>query len=385
MAEGPAGRDPRPADANVDGVGSAPPPALRSHKRLIVLGVLGWLALCGLCGLGWLVIVYPDSRPAATGRVTAVELGEQPSLQAVAADLGRARLIAQPGVFALYARVLGAGPRLRHGRVLVTDAMNVRELLQRIAVGYGATELRITIPEGFSRYDVAARLAEWGVCAQDEFARVSAQPDQLAQLDPKAPSTEGYLFPDTYRVRDDTRPQQLVRRMVDNARKRMARLQGDEASALGKLRDEFGFGLHEVVTLASIVEKEAHEASEQPVIAGVFLNRLRDPTFKPKRLQADPTVAYGCRLAPALPSCLGFDGKRITRVMTADPDNAYNTYRRDGLPPGPIANPGLSALRAVLHPAVHNYFYFVARGDGHHEFSATLQAHNAAVQHVGER
>jgi UPF0755 protein len=116
------------------------------------------------------------------------------------------------------------------------------------------------------------------------------------------------------------------------------------------------------------------------VIAGVFLNRLRDPSFHPKRLQADPTVAYGCLLQPELVSCLGFDGKRVTRSMTADPQNLYNTYRIEGLPPSPIANPGLSALRAVLHPAEHGYFYFVARGDGHHSFSASLSEHNQAVQ-----
>ena len=128
------------------------------------------------------------------------------------------------------------------------------------------------------------------------------------------------------------------------------------------------------------MEKEARVPSEQPLIAGVFLNRLRDPAFKPKRLQADPTVAYGCVVQPNLPSCAQFDGRRVTRTMTGDPNNPYNTYRHAGLPPGPIANPGLGALRAVLAPAVHDYLYFVASGAGAHAFSRTLADHNEASE-----
>ena len=135
-----------------------------------------------------------------------------------------------------------------------------------------------------------------------------------------------------------------------------------------------------MITLASIVEAEAAVAAELPVIAGVFLNRLRDPEFRPKRLQADPTVSYGCRLQPSLPSCAGFDGRRITRAMLAGADNPYNTYRHEGLPPGPVGNPGLAAVEAVLAPAEHDYLYFVARGGGRHAFSATLEEHNRAVE-----
>ncbi len=345
------------------------------------------LALVALCGLGWLVVAYPQTRVHTTGRVVGVQIDAATSVREVAEQLSRAGLLRRPRVFALYARVLGASSRLRRGRVLVTDAMSVRELLQRVAVGFGATELRITVPEGYNRLDIAARLGEWGVCDPEAFLQASgaaARAGALAQLDPAAPNAEGFLFPDTYRLRDDMRAEQVVARMLDNAGKRLSHLQAEEPESFGKLHAELGFGLHELVTLASIVEKEAHLPSEQPLIAGVFLNRLRDPQWKPKRLQADPTVAYGCKLAPALPSCAGFDGHRVLRVMTADPANAYNTYRLEGLPPGPIANAGLSALRAVLHPAAHNFYYFVARGDGHHEFSESLQAHNAAVQRAAE-
>jgi UPF0755 protein len=268
--------------------------------------------------------------------------------------------------------VLGAESKLRRGRVLLTPQMSARQLLQRVAAGFGSTSLLITIPEGFNRYDIAARLDDWNVCSRASFLGA------LDHLQADADGREGYLFPDTYWLHDEMPAEQVIARLSANARKRYDQLQDAEQVAFQRLRDDFGFGLHEVVILASIVEKEAHLPSEQPVIAGVFLNRLSSERFHPKRLQADPTVAYGCALLN-LPSCSGFDGKHITRAMLLDSDNPYNTYRIEGLPPSPIANPGLSALRAVLHPAVHDYFYFVSRGDGRHVFSSDLAAHNSAV------
>ncbi|MEO8800208.1 MAG: endolytic transglycosylase MltG, partial [Polyangiaceae bacterium] len=137
----------------------------------------------------------------------------------------------------------------------------------------------------------------------------------------------------------------------------------------------------EIVTLASMVEKEAAADEERPMIASVFLNRLRDPKFTPKVLQCDPTAAYGC-LAQAPPpvSCATFTGK-ITHDMVADPTNMYNTYKHEGLPPGPIASPGAKALDAVMAPSETHYFYFVAKGGGHHTFSETYAAHVAAIAH----
>jgi UPF0755 protein len=341
---------------------------------------------CGLCllALAWLVIVYPSQRPPLrdVSKTVAIDLDARSSLEDVAARFSSERLITQPRLFALYARVLGAGSRLRSGRVLVTAQMSARQLLQRVATGYGTTPLRITIPEGFNRFDIAARLAEWGVCSQADFLRSVADAEPVKDMAADADSREGYLFPDTYWLHDDMPAEQVVARFTSNAKRRLTQLEDNQSGRFVRLQTDYGLGLREVVILASIVEKEAHFPSEQPIIAGVFLNRLIDERFRPKRLQADPTVAYGCLLAKSLPSCQGFDGKRITRAMIADAQNPYNTYRIEGLPPGPIANPGLSALRAVLLPTVHDYFYFVARGDGHHAFSKDLAAHNLAVQHA---
>jgi UPF0755 protein len=345
----------------------------RGMKR--ILYSLAALIVLVVAALAWLVVAYPARTPAPSAhgqpRTVTLDLAPNSTLELLASQLHHHALIDEPRIFALYARVMGAQDRVRTGRVLVTANMTIRQLLQRTATGYGSTPIRITIPEGYSRFDVAARLAEWNICSTEDFLQATG---------PQTASGEGYLFPDTYWLNDEQPASQVVRKLADNSQRRLQRLFADEASALATLERDLHFGAREVLILASIVEKEAHVQSEQPVIAGVFLNRLRDPNFRPKRLQADPTVAYGCIQQPELESCQGFDGKRVTRVMTADPLNVYNTYRIEGLPPGPIANPGLLALRAVLHPAEHGYFYFVARGDGRHAFSATLTDHNQAVQ-----
>jgi UPF0755 protein len=337
------------------------------------------LLLAGASAIGYLVVVYPAERGSGTGNA-AVTIEPTAPIADLAKQLGRERLVLHPWTFELYARALGAQDKLRRGRILVMRGMTARELLQRVAVGFGSAAVRITIPEGWTRYEIAARLAEWGVCERAAFVAVTEDPQLLATIDPRAQSAEGFLFPDTYMLSDAMTPRAIADKMIADGRKRWAALEQAEAEGLARLREELGFGPYEIVTLASIIEKEARVPSEQPVIAGVFLNRLRDPKFRPKRLQADPTVAYGCVVQPNLPSCSQFDGRRVTRVMTADPANPYNTYRLDGLPPGPIGSPGSSALRAVLAPAEHGYFYFVARGDGRHAFTSTLELHGQEVQ-----
>jgi UPF0755 protein len=357
-----------------------PPPARRRRRWLRWLAWSVILLACVLAAaLGWLMMQYPNRRGPGHGRVVEIDLAPGNDLTEVAAQLAAAGALAEPQWFALHARLRGATPRLRTGKVLVYDTMSPRDLLSRIADGYGSAQLRVVIPEGFSRFEIAARLARWGVCERAAFLAASADAALLQELGIRGPSAEGWLFPDTYLLRERIEPRVLIRRFVGNAQKQMSALQVEHAEAFAELGGELGWGMPEVLTLASIVEREAAAPAEQPVIAGVFLNRLRDPAFSPKRLQADPTVAYGCLVMPQLASCTQFDGRQVTRTMLSDPTNPYNTYRLDGLPPGPIANPGLSALRAVLAPSAHDYFYFVAKGGGLHAFSHSLEDHNAAV------
>lgn len=350
----------------------------------VVLGLVGWLAL-----------LYPLSAAGHVGRTATVELVATDGPDEVARKLADAGLVDSPWLFATYVRLVRAHERLRAGRHRLRPGLTVRQTLERIAIGYGRPTVRVTIPEGATRFEVARRMAEAGVGREDEWLEVTADDSLLALVGVREiarhraehrgvrASLEGYLFPDTYELRLDGPPRLAVERMVRTWKRRVEPLVAS-LSADGAAQQ---LDLHARVTLASIVEREARVAAERPVIAGVFLNRLFQSHSAdnrvPRRLQADPTVAYGCLAAPdRSASCEGFV-QRVTPSMTAARDNPYSTYAFDGLPPGPIASPGAAAIRAVLEPARHAYLYFVAIGGGRHRFSRTLEDHNRAVRESG--
>jgi len=339
--------------------------------------VLG-LWLVGTAGLIWLLLFFPNQRPDVPYRDLVIERPAGEPLTALAARLVEAQVIDKPNAFIWYMRLLGADARLRTGPVVVNRGLAPRDLVLRLARGYGRSSVRVPIPEGFTRFDTAARLERYGVCSAVAFERATRDPALLQALAIPGDSAEGYLFPATYDLIQDSPANEIVRRMVRVFRDRTgARMrtyeQAHDAAPLS-------LTLHQIVTLASIVEREARVPEERPTIAGVFMNRLTSPDFRPRRLQADPTVAYGCLVArDRIPSCQEFDGKRVTPAMVRDPANPYSTYRIEGLPPGPICNPGLSALDAALAPAQHDYFYFVTHGGGRHQFTRTLEEHNQRV------
>lgn len=349
----------------------------RGLRRRGLLLALMAVVVAALSALGWLLLVYPRVPADGDGHGVVLEIADPPDVAEVAAQLEALGVVEDARLFAIYLRVRGAARRLRTGSVLLATGLTPHQVAGRVLRGELGEPVRVTIPEGLNRFEIGARLMDAGVCTRRAFLRASALPVPGVE---GAASAEGYLFPDTYEFRQNSDPAEVVRRMVDNHRRRTEPLFERHAASLRELGASLGFGRHEVIVLASIVEEEAAVAEERPVIAGVFLNRLRSETFRPRhRLQADPTVAYGCLVARReAPSCASFDG-RLTRAMLDDPANPYNTYRHGGLPPGPITNPGLAAIEAVLQPAEHDYLYFVARGGGRHEFSAELDAHNDAV------
>lgn len=254
----------------------------------------------------------------------------------------------------------------------------VRDQARRIT---GRSIETVTIPEGWNRFQVASRLENRGVLTSaDEFLEVTEDPDILQAHSISGETAEGYLFPDTYEFYRAESPEEVLEIMLSNFSEKfdeIARGKAEDLEALSDLGDD---PRHVTVILASIVEKEAVKANEQPLIAGVFLNRLLLADFPSRMLQADPSIAYGCIAVQPLPdSCALFDGK-LGRRHLEDTTNPYNTYIHKGLPPGPIANPGSAALAAVLDPAETDYLYFVARGNGTHKFSRTLKQHKEAVK-----
>jgi len=335
------------------------------------------LVSVAIAALAYLLMIYPRRAAGGSGEsfVLTVEDGTSPAT--LVARLAEEDVVAHPRLFSAYLRLTGGDDVLRSGTILLARNLTPEEVARRIAHGRGAVPRRVTIPEGFNRFDVAERLELVGVCAAEDFLVVTeSAPEGI-----EASSFEGYLFPDTYDFVEGTPAGEVAQQMRRNWGRRVTALLDEEAGRLEALRADLGWTMHEVLTLASVVEKEAAVPEERAVIAGVFLNRLRSESFRPRhRLQADPTVTYGCLEEPErAASCAGFDGRRITRAMLDDSDNRYNTYRHGGLPPGPIANPGLAAMRAVLRPAEHDYLYFVARGGGRHQFSRELGAHENAV------
>ena len=203
----------------------------------------------------------------------------------------------------------------------------------------------------------------------------------LSELRISGTNAEGYLFPASYGLLVDSDAREVVRVLVSETKKRLAHASDRHPGRLEQLQRDYGFGEREVLTLASMVEKEAQVDEERPLIASVFFNRLRDPGFRPARmLQSDPTAAYGCLIDGArIPSCSGFHGS-VTPALLRDAANPYNTYRHAGLPPGPIANPGSAAIEAVLDPAQSEFLYFVAKGAGRHSFSRTFAEHREALE-----
>jgi UPF0755 protein len=264
---------------------------------------------------------------------------------------------------------------LRAGRHVLNDALSPADLVARLGWRPSRPLVRVTLPEGWNHLQMAGRLQEREISERQAFIAAVRDPNLLAELGIRGPTAEGYLFPSTYSLHVDSEPGEVVRTLVAEFRRRMDRLKQDHPEALP------GTAEHDVVILASIVEKETARADERALVAGVYRNRLTRADFEPRgRLQSDPTAAYGCAVSGAtIPSCSGFDG-RVTPALLGDPANPYNTYRHTGLPPGPIANPGEAALAAALMPTATDYLYFVARGDGGHVFTRTYEEHQQAIK-----
>jgi UPF0755 protein len=290
------------------------------------------------------------------GAAVAVRIAAGSDLRQIARALADAGAVANPRAFVLAARIAGLERRLRPGDYRLDPGTSLPALVRALIDGRGRSAT-VTVPEGWRLEQVAARLESAGVCGREAFLAQARDPALLASLAIPGPSAEGFLFPETYSFALPSDPADVIRAMHRQFTRVWGELTlGAPAPALTPLQ---------AVTLASIVERESAAPAERPLVAAVFLNRLR----LGMPLQADPTVIYGIA---------GFDGDLRRRDLAAA--NPYNTYVFRGLPPGAIAAPGRSSLEAVLRPASVDYLYFVARNDGTHQFSRTLVEHNRAVQ-----
>lgn len=361
---------------------SSKPPESEKKTKLAPLAALLLGALLALA-LTYLFILFPGTAGPGAGKDVDLAVDQDESVSSITDKLEKAGLLRSPRLFALYARVVGMRPA--PGRHLLTDDAGPGELIRRLEREGRGARAKVTIPEGWTRFDIAKRLQTLHVGWSQAFLDASTSPDLLHEIGVDADSAEGFLFPATYDLPLDSDPKEIVRRLASEFDKRWAQLEQNHRLGRAQLENGLGWGKREIVTLASMVEKEAAVDEERAIIASVFLNRLRDPAFKRKVLQCDPTSSYGClALKDKIPACAGFAGKP-THAINFDPANTYSTYVHEGLPPGPIANPGMKSLQAVLAPASTKYLYFVVRGDRRHAFSENLEEHNTAVKDFKER
>lgn len=280
----------------------------------------------------------------------------------VAALLEREQLIRSRSAFVLLGRTQSADRKIRAGEYELNAGMPPAEILSKLLSGQVVLH-PVTIPEGLTMTQIAEVIAQHGLADRDELMRLVRDRAFIASLGIKADTVEGYLYPDTYKFPKTAKAKDIIATMVDHLRQVYS-------PELQVRAQELNLTQHEVLTLASVIEKETGADDEREEISAVFHNRLK----KRIPLQSDPTVIYG------LPA---FDGNIHKKDLSSP--SPYNTYRVPGLPPGPIANPGIQAIRAALYPSNSRALYFVSRNDGTHQFSATLTEHNQAVEKYQKR
>jgi UPF0755 protein len=324
----------------------------RGNRKKKGLGAAGFFLILFLLAVlvtavaGWMIFV-----PFGPSTETFIEIEPGSPTARIAKQLETGGVIRSQFAFDLWRRIRRG--KLKAGEYRFDHPVPLTEVYDRIARGDVYT-VAVTVPEGATIFDIAARLEEAGIGTRDEFLNQQARlTDLIADMDPHAKTLEGYLFPDTYRFPRRATSAQVATAMVHEFRLR--------ATQIGLTQN-----VHDVVTLASLVERETAIDSERPLVASVFENRLA----KHMPLMTDPSVIYGLEVDRAWSGAI--HASELKR------DTPYNTYLHAGLPPGPIANPGLRALRAAMNPAQSNYLYFVAAGanpQGKSLFSGTLEEH----------
>jgi UPF0755 protein len=289
-----------------------------------------------------------------TEKIITVEMGDK--FKVTAANLHEAGVINDPVKFRLFAIIKRYDKKIKAGEYALSSSMPPAVILDMMV--RGKTYLhKITIPEGYNLRQIAAVISGAGFGTVQDIMKKTSDPSFISSHGIDAESLEGYIYPDTYYFPKDESVENIISAMVE-------RLWSVFKPEWKKKAEEIGFSIHQVITLASIIEKETGDKDEREQIASVFFNRLN----KGMRLETDPTVIYGIK---------NFDGN-ITRKHLST-KNPYNTYKIDGLPPGPISSPGYDSIKAALYPAETSYLFFVSKNDGTHHFSTNFKEHNRAV------
>jgi UPF0755 protein len=364
----------------------------RSFRTALIIVVASLAIIAGVIAYAvHRAFEYPDEAHAGTGKDVEVEIVSGMSFPGIASMLADKGIVDKPTWFRMYAMWNGKTTDVKTGKYLIKDNLTPAQVLEVLVKGVKEVTVKVTFPEGETMLDFFKKLEEAKVASAKELEAVARDKDFLSRHAIVGDTVDGYLFPDTYQFRINDKPASVVARLITRHQEVWNELVGKHARDLAKLKDKLGWTDRDVLTMASIVEKEAVDPKERPRIAQVFINRLTSPSFKPKRLETDPTIRYGCTVPPKRSAAceawhepclkagkpLGCD--RLHRAQLDDKDNPYNTYQHEGLPPGPISNPGRGSIEATLAPDGSDYLYFVAKDARSHAFAKTLAEHEKNV------
>ncbi len=344
---------------------------------------------------------YPNEAHAGTGKEIEVEIKSGMSFPAIASLLADKKIVDRPTWFRLYAMWEGDTTNVKPGKYLIKDNLTPAQVLDIIIAGIKEVTIKVKLPEGknmleyFELIEKACPTGQKPPCQKittaKELEALARDKDFLNGHAIAGDTVEGYLFPDTYEFRVNEKPRVVLERLITRHQEVWQEVLAKHPKDAAKIKDKLRWTDRDILTMASIVEKEAVEPTERPRIAQVFINRLTKPDFKPRRLETDPTIRYGC-LVPEKKSaaCVAWNEPcakqglppgcdRLHRAQLDDKDNPYNTYQHEGLPPGPIASPGRASMEAVVAPDGTDYLYFVAKNDREHAFSKTFDEHKKNV------
>lgn len=327
---------------------------LKAIARLLLI-----LLVLAIAGAWWVRSRLVTPYRGFSGEAAIVEIPPGAGVTSIAQRLVAAGVVRDPYTFRLAAKLDDIDRRLQAGEYRFTDAATPSEVANRIARG-DVFKRPVTFPEGLTYREMAGIFERAELGSAQDFNHAAGDGTLIANFDPDATTLEGFLFPDTYAMPSHTDADTMVKAMVAEFSKQFDTALRTDAAARHMTA-------HDVVTIASIIEKETARADERPLISAVYQNRLR----LGMPLQCDPTVIYALMLAGRWNGNIRKDDLQI--------NSPYNTYRFPGLPPGPIASPGRGSLEAAVHPADVPYLYFVSRNDGTHEFASTLEEHNRNV------
>ncbi|MFH1092014.1 MAG: endolytic transglycosylase MltG [Pseudomonadota bacterium] len=345
---------PEPAEQTEPSETEAPAPERRPRRIGTWILILILVLVIG-AGAAWLELRLRLAPVSAEEKKVLVSIPKGATVEDIGRLLEQKGVIRSAKLFRYYIAYKELGPKLKYGEHIIDAGLSTPQIIDSLIKGRFKLH-RLTIPEGLTLVQIAELADKAGLADRKEFLKLAGDKKFIKSLGLEAENLEGYLFPETYHFTMGTPVKDLVKAMTDRFFEVWNRCE--------PLAKDHTLSRHQIVTLASIVEKETGLAAERPLIAAVFLNRLK----KGMRLETDPTVIYGLK---------DFDGN-LTKKHLQTP-TPFNTYLIEGLPPGPIANPGEASLKAVLEPAQVDFLFFVSKNDGSHYFSKTVAEHERAV------